>query len=242
MSIYSRFETIHAQLRKNIWLQYFSIFCRLALAAGFIPSGFVKIFGERFTSLSINHPMGHYLEALYYTGYYYTLIGILQVTAAILLLIPRTATLGALLYFPIILNITVLSLAVRFEGSHISSPLMVLANLFLILWDYHKIKYILPFNEPPEHRILRDKSEGIKTFPTKFFIGSLATLVVLIFVLINMYNIEPRNTLRDCETQAKNSKNPKAVDDFCNCIHTEGQPLNKCLDAYDRALDGAVKR
>lgn len=242
MNFYSRFDLIHAQLRKNIWLQYFSIFCRFALAAGFIPSGLVKIFDERFTSLSVNHPMGNYLEALYYTGYYYTSIGIMQVTAAILLLIPRTATLGALIYFPIILNITILSLAVRFEGSHISSPLMVLANLFLILWDYHKIKYILPFNEPPEHRVLRDKSERIKTFPTKFFIGSLATLVVLVFILVNMYNIEPHNSLKDCARQAKNSKNPKAVDDFCNCIHTEGNPLNKCLDAYNKAMDDTVKR
>ncbi|RYU93624.1 DoxX family protein [Emticicia agri] len=237
MPFFAKLDQIHAQLRKNVWLQYFSIFCRVALAAGFIPSGLVKIFDERFTDLSVNHPMGHYLEALYYTGYYYTFIGILQVTAAILLLIPRTATLGALLYFPIILNITILSLAVRFVGSHISSPLMVLACLFLILWDYHKIKYILPFNEPPEHKVLRAKTERIRSFPWKFAVGAFAALVVLITVLVNMYNIEPYNTLKDCARQAKNSKNPKATDDFCNCIHTEGKPLNKCLDAYEKALE-----
>lgn len=237
MSFYSKLDQIHAGLRKNIWLQYFSIFCRVALAAGFIPSGLVKIFDERFTSLSVNHPMGHYLEALYYTEYYYTSIGILQVTAAILLLIPRTATLGALIYFPIILNITILSLAVRFVGSHISSPLMVLANLFLILWDYHKIKYILPFNEPPEHKVLRDKDERIKSFPVRFAIFSFAVLLVLMVILLNMYNIEPYNTLKDCERQANKSKNPKAVDDFCNCIHTQGKPLGKCLDTYNKALE-----
>lgn len=241
MGFYAKLDQIHANIRKNVWLQYFSIFCRVALAAGFIPSGFVKIFGERFTSLSVNHPMGHYLEALYYTAYYYTFIGILQVTAAILLLIPRTATLGALLYLPIILNITILSLAVRFEGSHISSPLMVLANLFLILWDYHKIKYILPFNEPPEHKVLKDKNERIKVFPMKFAVGSVAALTGLIVFLLNMYTIEPHNTLKDCERQAKNSKNPKAVDDFCNCIHNEGKPLNKCLDTYEKALEGNGK-
>lgn len=241
MGFYAKLDQIHANIRKNVWLQYFSIFCRIALAAGFIPSGFVKIFNERFTSLSVNHPMGHYLEALYYTGYYYTFIGILQVTAAILLLIPRTATLGALLYLPIILNITILSLAVRFEGSHISSPLMVLANLFLILWDYHKIKYILPFNEPPEHKVLKDKNERIKVFPMKFAVGSVAALTGLIVFLLNMYTIEPHNTLKDCERQAKNSKNPKAVDDFCNCIHNEGKTLNKCLDTYEKALEGNGK-
>ena len=77
----------------------------------------VKIVGERFASgLSEIHPMGAYLEALHHTGYYYTFIGIAQVLAAILLIIPRTVTMGAILYFPIIVNIWVLSLAVRFEG------------------------------------------------------------------------------------------------------------------------------
>ena len=83
----------------------------------------VKIVGERFASgLSDIHPMGAYLEALHHTGYYYTFIGIAQVVAAVLLLIPRTVTLGALLYFPIIVNIWLLSYAVRFEGSIVTSP------------------------------------------------------------------------------------------------------------------------
>lgn len=241
MGFYAKLDQIHAQVRKNVWLQYFSIFCRFALAAGFIPPGLVKIFDERFTDLSVNHPMGHYLEALYYTGYYYTFIGILQVTAGVLLLIPRTATLGALLYFPIILNITILSLATRFVGSHMTSPLMVLANLFLILWDYHKIKHILPFNEPPEHKVLRDKTERVRSFPVKFAIGSFVALAVTIYILEHMYNIEPYNTLKDCARQAKNSKNPKAADDFCNCIHNEGKPLNKCLDTYEKALENTGK-
>lgn len=168
---------------------------------------------------------------------FYSKLDRLQVTAAVLLLIPRTATLGALLYLPIILNITILSLAVRFVGSHISSPLMVLANLYLLAWDYHKLKYILPFNEPPEHRVFRNKAERIDTFPVKFFLGIFAVLVVVILILINMYKIEPYNTLKDCQRQAQTSKNPKATDDFCNCIHTEGKPLDKCLETYERALE-----
>ncbi|MGB8191904.1 MAG: hypothetical protein WCF67_08300, partial [Chitinophagaceae bacterium] len=117
MSISSTLDRIHFKAKQNRWLRYFAVVIRIGLAFGFLPSGMVKIAGERFTSLSVKHPMGNYLEALHRTGYYYTFIGILQVTAAILLLIPRTATLGALIYFPIILNICILSLAVRFEGS-----------------------------------------------------------------------------------------------------------------------------
>lgn len=148
MSLATTLDRIHAQVKTNNRFRYFAIFNRVALAAGFLPSGFVKIMGERFTDLSNNHPMGHYLEALSRTGYYYTFIGVLQVSAATLLLIPRTATLGAMIYFPIILNICILSLAVRFDGSFISSPLMVLANLYLLCWDYDKLKYIFPWNKP----------------------------------------------------------------------------------------------
>ncbi len=147
MNISVTLDRIHGKAKQNKWLRYFTIFNRLGLALGFLPSGFVKIVGERFTSLSVKHPMGHYLEALHRTGYYYTFIGIVQVTAAILLLIPRTATLGALIYFPIILNIFILSWALRFEGSFMSSPLMVLANLYLLCWDYDKLKYIFPWEK-----------------------------------------------------------------------------------------------
>jgi len=67
------------------------------LAYAFIVAGMVKIIGERFASgLSTIHPMGTYLEALHHKGYYYyyySFIGIAQVIAAILLIIPRTVLL-----------------------------------------------------------------------------------------------------------------------------------------------------
>jgi uncharacterized membrane protein YphA (DoxX/SURF4 family) len=145
MSFASALDSIHSKAKQKRWPKYFAVFNRVMLALGFLPSGFVKIAGERFTSLSVNHPMGNYLEALHRTGWYYTSIGVMQVTAALLLLIPRTATLGAIIYFPIILNIFLLSYSVRFEGSWLSSPLMVLANLYLLCWDYDKLKFIFPW-------------------------------------------------------------------------------------------------
>jgi uncharacterized membrane protein YphA (DoxX/SURF4 family) len=147
MRISATLDRLHARAKANNWLWLFSLFCRVALAAGFFPAGLVKIFDERFASgLSVNHPMGSYLEALHHTGYYYTFIGIVQVAAAIMLLIPRTVTLGAFLYFPVILNICILTYALRFDGSLFTAPLMTLANLFLLGWNYEKWKYILPFN------------------------------------------------------------------------------------------------
>ncbi len=225
-----------AQARANTWMRVFTVFVRVALAAGFLPSGAVKIMGERFTSLSALHPMGHYLEALHHTGYYYPFIGVLQVTAALLLLIPRTALLGALLYFPIILNICILSFAVRFEGSIITSPLMVLACLYLFAWDYHRLKSILPWAEPVNTGYAELPRSN--KFPWRFALGVLATMVAVVLVVFNMFTIEPRNSLRDCRTQCAGSEKPLACEDFCQCIHQAGQPLDSCLKAYSSAAEG----
>ncbi|MCJ8209562.1 DoxX family protein [Mucilaginibacter sp. RS28] len=229
-----KIDQLHARAKNNKWMYYFSVFCRVALAAGFLPSGFVKIMGERFTSLSNNHPMGHYLEALYHTGYYYTFIGVAQVTAAVLLLIPQTVVLGALLYFPIILNICILSLSVRFDGSLLSSPLMVLANLYVLLWNYDKIRFILPFNATAKTHALikRDNS-----FPIKFFSAVAAVIVILILTLPKAFDIMPRNTLNDCKRQCKDPKGSNACEVFCDCIHNNGLPLDKSLAMYHQLLN-----
>lgn len=236
MGMLSRFDQMYASAKSNRWFRYFTVFNRIALAVGFIFAGIVKLMGERFTSLSVNHPMGHYLEALHDTGYYYTFIGVVQVTAAILLLIPRTATIGAVLYFPVILNICILSLAVRFEGSLVSSPLMVLSNLYLLCWDYDKLKYIFQPSPVAFPHTIPDRKAANK-FPTAFFAGAFSTVVLLVFIITNAYDIMPRNTLSDCRTQIKESANPEAGCGFCDCIHKKGQSLDKCLEQYNKALE-----
>ena len=97
----NRLEEIYYEAKSDKWLKGFAVFCRMVLAASFIPTGYVKIMSERFAEgLPSNNPLGHYFDALYLTGYYYTFIGIVQVIIGILLLTPRTSLLGALMYFP----------------------------------------------------------------------------------------------------------------------------------------------
>lgn len=240
MSISAQLDQLHAQARANRWLRYFATFNRIALAAGFLPSGYVKIAGERFTDLSNNHPMGHYLEALFYTGYYYPFIGVMQMTAAILLLIPRTATLGAVIYFPIILNITMLTFAVRFDGSMLSAPLMIWANLYLLCWNYHKLKYIFPFTPPPALPELSGAKTSGRSFPFAFFAGAFVIVFLTGVVITHLYRIKPRNTLPKCITQCPNDPNPEACYTFCECVHEEGRLLDRCLEDYKRAA-GIIK-
>jgi uncharacterized membrane protein YphA (DoxX/SURF4 family) len=239
MSISSTFEALHEKAKQNGWLWLFSIFCRLALAAGFIPSGIVKLTGERFASgVDANHPMGHYLEALHTTGYYYTFIGVAQVLAAVMLLIPRTATLGAFLYFPVILNICILSFAVRFDGSLFTAPLMVLANLYVLGWNYEKWKFILPFNNPAAETAPIPATRNYK-FPVLFVAGVLATMILFVIVVPKLYGVMPRNSLARCLNQFK--PEPTAAGQaFCGCVHTHGEPLYKCLTEYNEVTSGGA--
>jgi uncharacterized membrane protein YphA (DoxX/SURF4 family) len=277
MSISSTLDRLHSQAKQNRWLWLFSIFCRLALALGFIPAAIVKLMDERFASgLHAKHPMGHYLEALHLTGYYYTFIGVVQLAAAIMLLIPRTVTFGAFLYFPVILNITILTYATRFDGSLFTAPLMTLANLYILGWNYEKWKYILPFNHPsndndlinqksPESDVQTQESAGQRAvflwhgirllyarfriffkqllndkFPALFFAGVFAAVVICAVGIPSLYSIKPHNTLPQCLKQFKNSNKTKAGENFCNCIHNNGEPLNKCLNEYNNAPDDII--
>ena len=208
------------------------------MAYAFIVAGAVKIAGERFASgLSVKHPMGAYLEALHHTGYYYTFIGIAQIAAAILLLIPRTVALGAMLYFPIIVNIWVLSFAVRFEGSFVTSPLMVLANLFLLVWNYDRLRYLLPFKQFTSYAILYKKPGKLDNkFPFLFFAGVVAAFALIVSISISGYMVMPRNSLRDCNAQFIHTPKETAGCEFCDCIHKEGKPLEDCLEKFKKAV------
>lgn len=235
MKTSSKIEQIHANVKSNRWFRYFAVLNRIALAMGFIPSGFTKIIGERFTDLHNFHPMGGYLEALHKTGFYYPFIGYIQVLAAILLLIPRTATLGAMIYFPIILNICILSLSVGFDGSLVSSPLMVWANLYLLCWDYDKLKYIMSWNKTSNGLDIKVNTPSNNKFPLKFFIGVVITVYLTGLTVTNAYLKKTRNTLEDCTRDCKKSDDSPECYEFCTCIHENGHTFDFCTRELKKA-------
>ena len=135
-------DQFHERVKKSRLLKFFTVFTRILLALAFLPSGLTKLMGNRFTVLGIDDPVGFFFEALYRTGFYWRFLGICQLTVALLLLIPRTATLGALAYFPLILNIFVITVSMGFTGTPVITGLMLLASIYLLCWDYDKLKKI----------------------------------------------------------------------------------------------------
>ncbi len=146
MSFETYLDLLHSRVRKSKLLQYFTVFNRIILAIAFLPSGLTKLLGNRFTQISIDNPIGLFFEGFYQTGFWYRFVEFAQILAAILLLIPRTSTLGAMIFFPIVLNIMIITWSLNFTGTWVITTAMFLANLYLICWDYDKFKLILPFN------------------------------------------------------------------------------------------------
>ncbi|HEX8432481.1 MAG TPA: hypothetical protein VF625_14420 [Longimicrobium sp.] len=136
----SRLDRLHARIRANPLLQRFTVLTRILLAIGFVPPALVKIQGERFTAMDLGTPIGFFFEAMYRTGAYWQFIGWAQIAGGILLLWPRTATLGAAIFFPIILNIFVITVSLNFGGTPVIAGLMLLACAYLLCWDYPRWK------------------------------------------------------------------------------------------------------
>jgi uncharacterized membrane protein YphA (DoxX/SURF4 family) len=232
MTFLKRLELFYSEWKRNTWIRDFAVCCRMALALGFIPAGIVKVVGDRFTALPSNHPLGHYFDALFRTDYYYTFIGVGQLTAAVLLLIPKTALLGAIVYFPIILNICVLTYATRFEGTRIAT-LMLLANLFLLAWDSDRLKHVLPFGQTGGDQ---NSPSRISRFPFWFFAFVIAAIVaVIVFNSPLVFDMRPGNSQLECTNGCKGSGSPNDCRSFCDCIYNDGKTLRVCLDEYRRA-------
>jgi len=135
-------ESLHQKIYGKKLFILFTWVTRILLFLGFLPSGLKKLLGEPFTILGLDSPVGFFFEALFRTGFYWNFLGLMQLIAGLLLLIPRTAYLGAILYFPIILNIFIIVVAMNFKGTPFVAGLMLIANLYLLFWDYKKTKQI----------------------------------------------------------------------------------------------------
>ena len=143
----------------------------------------------------------------------------------------------ALVGIPIILNIWVLSSATRFNGTRITT-LMLLANLFLLVWDYDRLKHILPLKRSVEdHHVPATTSK----FPIWFFGIVFAAVVSVIAFDDFLYPIRPGNEPLECTNGCKNKDDPGACQRFCDCIYKKGNPLNTCLNEYQGTKEAGAK-
>ena len=144
-------DRLHARATRSPLLVIVTALSRVLLALAFLPSGLVKVRGERFTTLPVTDPVGYFFDGFFSAPGYYRFVGVMQLTAALLLLIPRTAPLGAVIYLPIVLNIFVITVAVGFGGTAVITALMLFGTVYLLCWEYDRWKALLPSSSGSPH-------------------------------------------------------------------------------------------
>jgi uncharacterized membrane protein YphA (DoxX/SURF4 family) len=135
-------DRLHTRVRRVRALGWFAWAVRVLLAVAFVPSGLTKVLGMPFTRLDPQtSDVAPLFAALQYDfGGLYPFIGVCQLAAAVLLLIPRTTLVGALVHLPITAGIVVITTTVGFRGTWLIAWLMLLGLVYLICWDWHRVK------------------------------------------------------------------------------------------------------
>ncbi|WP_010269137.1 hypothetical protein [Paenibacillus senegalensis] len=119
---------------------------RLFLGIIFLIYGMVKLvfgqFGEPTPEIAALHSEGFVLAWTFfgYSRLYELFIGVGEVAAGILIMIPRTAALGTAIYFPIALNVMLVNYCYSIGVQDLSTVLTVLC--LVLLWIYRR-KYMV---------------------------------------------------------------------------------------------------
>jgi uncharacterized membrane protein YphA (DoxX/SURF4 family) len=119
---------------------------RLFLGVVFVFYGIVKVLGGQFHHgdfLLDSHTVDGTTMVWTFFGYspiYGSLIGLAEMGAGLLLLIPKTKTLGALLLLPIAANITVMDFCFDFPAVKYTALTFLILDLILLSADYRKLR------------------------------------------------------------------------------------------------------
>ena len=151
------------KIREKIGIQIAIIYTRYLLGGAFVFASLIKIKGQRFTTISgATEPINsawHFFETMYQSGLYWKFIGIGQLIAGFLLMTQRYSKLGALMNFPIVANIFVITLSYYFAFTPVIVGMMLLANLALIFWEWGELKVLfnLEYTKPNRQRFENEK-------------------------------------------------------------------------------------
>ena len=172
-------------LKQQLLVKLFVIYLRYLIGFAFVFASIVKIRGERFTSIPPSQPVGYFFEAMYQSGFYWNFLGWAQLISGALLMSQRFSTIGAFAFFPVILNVCLITHSVDFgSGTPTITTLMLLGTVFLLLWDYKKWMILfqrdhtiyLDMTKEPEDRLMND---GIWTIAGVLFVLLTVAVQVL---------------------------------------------------------------
>ncbi len=139
-------------LKRQKVLQIFTIYLRYLIGGAFVIAaiGMGKLDGTSDLLSSSSYPIDEstppiilFFKVMSESGLYWKFIGWTQIVAGILLLTQRFAKLGAIIFFGLILNIFVITISYEFKGTPIVTGLMLLATIYLLIWDLKSFQFLI---------------------------------------------------------------------------------------------------
>lgn len=166
-------------LKNHFWTQLLVVYTRFILGGGFVFASIIKIKGKRFTTVSQEDaPFGtamHFFETMYQTGIYWQFLGWGQLIAGFLLMTQRYSKLGAVINFPIVLNVFIITIAMDFSYTPVITGMMLLANMGLLIWHWGVLRTLfnLPIipdlpNQEENHKIWEITGLSLFTFTSGY--------------------------------------------------------------------------
>ncbi len=127
---------------KRTLLELIIIGIRFLLGFILFTSGVGKLTGGDFFPV-VFFPMSlEEMLAPYGLGLWGVFVAWSEVAIGLLLLSQRFATLGAIMCLPLIANIFIITVSLRWQGTPYVNGFFLALNLFLLAADYHKLKFL----------------------------------------------------------------------------------------------------
>ena|GEM_PF-1767514 len=169
----------------KLW-HLFILGSRLLLGLIFLSSGVAKLIPG---SVGLIGPVW-LIEKLsaYGLGLYAEFIAASQLVIGGLLLTRRFATLGAIAAVPMLLNILVITISLRWSGTPYVVGLMCLLNAALLAADYHKLKFLLVAEATPLQAVPAPLTYSRLDLTAA---GLLAALLALALLVHHLQPVEP---------------------------------------------------
>lgn len=173
-------------MKKALWIPYptFIILIRVLLGLTFFGAGMSKLYFEHKFPGVIGPVWLEDELAPYGLGMYARFIAVAQAVTGLLLFSQRFATLGAVLLFPILLNILMVTISLEWQGTPYVNGVLILLNIWLLIYDYPKLKFILS-----------DHTESVKNIPLKRTSGKadrgwiILCIIILLTIPISYLNL-----------------------------------------------------
>ena len=179
-------EKLISRLKQRKILQILTIFLRYLLGAAFVHASIFKIVGIRFTPKSGEKApiasLAHFLEAMYQSGIYWYFIGWGQLLAGFLVMSQIFSTLGAVTFFPIMLNIFIITIKFEHPTIFLITSLMLLANFYLLLWDWNKLKFVVL----PEPNFYSENNAEFLRRKVWVYVGVLFFLILVFLRMVKL--------------------------------------------------------